>query len=638
MISLFGETDEDLLALEILLFKLCSTEDESNLCFNHLYKYERNQRCTILMIAILKHRANLVRMLLSKFRKSIDLEMKGSVRCRSSLHHEMSALCAAICAGNLDLIKLLIEHGADVHTVSDYDTTPLHVATILCRFDIVQYLVEEAHADVHRTNKRNVTCLNMAGILGHLQLIEYFFKQPGTDINHQTNGGQTTLHYAVIMNRIDAIKLLLSYNARIDIQNDEMMTPLEIAAVDLREEIVNYSLNVEDMVRVRDKIDILELLGASLLCARHEFQHYDRGYQYLMQAMILRMSNGIEKTPNKPISVYKNHVECLSIAELESIRYNNDGLRLEALLICERLLSSKNNMELVDCIQRESWLCYSNSEYERGIDLSLRGLQFSIINDHMNINNRNRMFYISQVTRDIGEVYLEILSFGNVFIPTRRFLECFQLSIDRFRRLYRKLLAAPEKVMQIAHNYYMNSILFLIYVSTKICFTSNEQEQLCRLIQWINRLNIFTKFDRSTLLHLFCHPHFSLKISQTEISFLCADAVKLLIECDFDVNAVDINGNTPLHILFRNISDTQLTIAETILDIFLRTNRFHPDYVNKQGKTLLDCTANSQLIELFKRKVVLSLKCQCALRLNQMKINHESYLSRNLIEFVRKHK
>ncbi|CAF1381682.1 unnamed protein product [Adineta ricciae] len=65
MISLFGETDEDLLALEILLFKLCSTEDESNLCFNHLYKYERNQRCTILMIAILKHRANLVRMLLN---------------------------------------------------------------------------------------------------------------------------------------------------------------------------------------------------------------------------------------------------------------------------------------------------------------------------------------------------------------------------------------------------------------------------------------------------------------------------------------------------------------------------------------------------------------------------------------------
>ncbi|CAF1381699.1 unnamed protein product [Adineta ricciae] len=515
------------------------------------------------------------------------------------------------------------------------------MALMFILFDIVQYLVEEAHADVHRTNKRNVTCLNMAGILGHLQLIEYFFKQPGTDINHQTNGGQTTLHYAVIMNRIDAIKLLLSYNARIDIQNDEMMTPLEIAAVDLREEIVNYSLNVEDMVRVRDKIDILELLGASLLCARHELQHYDRGYQYLMQAMVLRMSNGIEKTPNKPISVYKNHVECVSIAELESIRYNSDGLRLEALLICERLLSSKNNMELLDCIRIESWLCYSNSEYERGIDLSLRGLQFSIINDDMNINIRHirdRMSYISEVTRDIGEVYLEILSFGNVFIPTRRFLECFQLSIDRFRRLYRKLLAAPEKVMQIAHNYYMNSILFLIYVSTKISFTSNEQEQLCRLIQWINRLNILRKFDCSTLLHLFCHPHFSVKISQTEISFLCADAVKLLIECDFDVNAVDINGNTPLHILFRNISDSQLTIAEKILDIFLRTNRFHPDYVNKQGKTLLDCTENSQLIELFKRKVILSLKCQCALRLNLMKINHESYLSQNLIEFVRKHK
>ena len=60
-----------------------------------------------------------------------------------------------------------------------------------------------------------------------------------------------------------------------------MMTPLEIAAVDSHEEIVNYSLNVEDMVRVQDKIDILELLGASFLCRTNQFHHYDKAYQYL---------------------------------------------------------------------------------------------------------------------------------------------------------------------------------------------------------------------------------------------------------------------------------------------------------------------------------------------------------------------
>ncbi len=69
VISFFNETDENLVALEILLLKLCSTEYELNSCFNHVYNYKYNQGCTILMIAILEGRLNLVKMLLKKIRK-----------------------------------------------------------------------------------------------------------------------------------------------------------------------------------------------------------------------------------------------------------------------------------------------------------------------------------------------------------------------------------------------------------------------------------------------------------------------------------------------------------------------------------------------------------------------------------------
>ena len=71
IISFFNETDECLTALEILLLKLCTTDDELISCLNHVYNYKYNQKCTILMIAVLEDRINLVKMLLGKFRKLI---------------------------------------------------------------------------------------------------------------------------------------------------------------------------------------------------------------------------------------------------------------------------------------------------------------------------------------------------------------------------------------------------------------------------------------------------------------------------------------------------------------------------------------------------------------------------------------
>ena len=115
------------------------------------------------------------------------------------------------------MAKLLIENGAEVNTLSNYDATPLHIATVFGRIDIVTYLIEEAQGDVNRVNKGNVTCLNLAGIHGSVELIAYLLQQPGVDINHQSNSlhdGYTTLHWVVEGNKIEAVKLLLSYTVR----------------------------------------------------------------------------------------------------------------------------------------------------------------------------------------------------------------------------------------------------------------------------------------------------------------------------------------------------------------------------------------------------------------------------------------
>ena len=49
--------------------------------------------------------------------------------------------------------------------------TPWHLVTDLGRFDIVKYIIEEAHADIDHE-----VCLNITATRGYLKLVEYFLE------------------------------------------------------------------------------------------------------------------------------------------------------------------------------------------------------------------------------------------------------------------------------------------------------------------------------------------------------------------------------------------------------------------------------------------------------------------------------
>jgi hypothetical protein len=59
--------------------------------------------------------------------------------------------------------------------------------------------------------------------------------------------------------------------------------------------------------------------------------------------------------------------------------------------------------------------------------------------------------------------------------------------------------------------------------------------------------------------------------------------IDLLIHCGADVDAMDFDGNTPLHILLRNFSPSYVF---KIIDILCNAGA-HLDYVNKKGHTPL---------------------------------------------------
>jgi ankyrin repeat protein len=68
--------------------------------------------------------------------------------------------------GNLDVVKYLVEKGADVKAANNYGNTPLHLAADNCNLDIVKYLLEKG-ADVKAANKVGNTPLHLARASWH---------------------------------------------------------------------------------------------------------------------------------------------------------------------------------------------------------------------------------------------------------------------------------------------------------------------------------------------------------------------------------------------------------------------------------------------------------------------------------------
>ena len=86
-----------------------------------------------------------------------------------------SALIEASENGHLEVVKYLVEHGADIHTREDY---ALSLATLNGHFKVVKYLLEQG-TNIHAKNDRP---LRWASVTGRLKIIKYLVDQ-GADIS-----------------------------------------------------------------------------------------------------------------------------------------------------------------------------------------------------------------------------------------------------------------------------------------------------------------------------------------------------------------------------------------------------------------------------------------------------------------------
>ena len=423
--------------------------------------------------------------------------------------NKQTALWLAVKSKSLNVVRILVSLGnANVNQKADDSylcskQTPLHLACTKGQLDMVKYLVENG-ADLYHTDKNNSTSLMIASNRGHQGIVQYLLSLDDIS-NHLLNAvnkeGSTALHEAAGSGRWNIVKLLLEqYDAKI-VKNNHGYTPLTEAGINHREDLVNYFIKNEKQswFTISEVIDEFELIGSHHVIHRYQHQYqqdvFERAYHYLSWAMQLRY-----KDPKKPIlktnilspiAAYEYCIECRTIEELISIRNNPNRMIIECLMIRERVGVRSELLDSLDCqaelLGYDPYSIFNYNTYIRGYEECQLALQLWLHAYHLSIKTQIRLdrsvYRLRNCARLMRElidrkrtkeipfnILMEVLqATGNEFIRNKN--PALILDVEQKNASFPRLLWDFDDITENSGDKYLYIILNLLFVATKVSET-----------------------------------------------------------------------------------------------------------------------------------------------------------------------
>jgi ankyrin repeat protein len=157
---------------------------------------------------------------------------------------------------NPDILRLFMEHNADMRVHDKRGNTPLHFAAENGLLEVSQILLER-NADVNSQNNHGSTPLLLASEFGHPDVVQLLLGH-NADLYLRDADGDTPLHCAAVGGQVEVARILIELNVEVNSRNEEGSTPLHLAARgsrSLREgsaAVVRLLLDYGADVQVRD--------------------------------------------------------------------------------------------------------------------------------------------------------------------------------------------------------------------------------------------------------------------------------------------------------------------------------------------------------------------------------------------------
>jgi ankyrin repeat protein len=587
-------------------------------------------------------------------RCNADVEQAGSVTFDGETIEGAPPLWCAAAAGHTNIVRLLAESGANVNSTTKTNSTPLRAACFDGHYDIVQYLVERG-ADIEVANRHGHTCLMIACYKGHLRIAKYLIGI-GANVNRKSVKGNTALHDCAESGSLEIMKLLLVSGANMDI-DAYGMTPLLAAAVTGHMHIVEHLISKSEIVSRKARIDALELLGATFVDKKRDMLG---SFKLWKRAMEERYCDGELVVPKvvvaSPISAYENTLEVETLEQLEDIISDPDEMRMQALLVRERILGPAHP-DTSYYIRYRGAVYADMGHFERCITLWMYALDMQ----------QKMLEPLSPMTQSSLLSFAELFSFMMSEGRSRGANNANSNSNERqdqqpgalagtphppvnfcdimtvFEKAVMEVRAGQEAMKRNAgaagdrdityFNRTLIIILHLICLLTKL--TSHlGPEQIFRVKKAVfNFLQLDPRGrNGSSLLHLACARDSSSVGRYPICQFPSLDAIRLLVECGADPNSRDADDSTCLHIAATN-RPAKPPVVEALLEAGA-----HLDAVNAEGKAFSDLLKGQLLHHVVKPLKFTSLQCLAAQAIRKKSVEYRPRkISRTLETFVDLH-
>lgn len=585
---------------------------------NKLDKYSREDRkeivtrvkegCAPLFLACKKGNVEIVEYLISTCESDVEQRGMYEVPDDRSIHYVTPLWCAAV-AGKLSVVKCLVEHGANVNSVSDTGSTPVRSACFMTHLDIVMYLVENG-ADILKPNYNGGTCL--INSVQSVPLCEFLLKH-GADVNAQDIQFKTALHYAIQEHRFETTKLLLENGADPLIMSRYGDDALQTACLKGATQIFDYLCEKYNYPLERIA-EAHELMGATFLDEHHDLQ---KTLHYWRKALALRQKDGgivlLKRHSSIPRPAYLNAMEFSSQEELESLALDLDAMRIQSLLLCERILGPLHRDMIFRLMYRGA--AYADSlQYQRCIDLWRYALELRIQKD--SLLHSEVCFAAQALVRLFLDLYekhgagilREELRYDDVIGAIRLLINQFPMSMELLchRPVFKRQQDNFDKILKV--------LTHLFYILNVIPKTPEQVYEMRCLIREVLYIGPRTSTGDS-VLHLVVSKANTMKTNtffedpHTAI-FPDPGVTQLLLECGANVDSTNDNLSTPLH-----IAALQINFHPLVVNILLEygahidrrnSNGNHPHYmlgnipecaVNPLQYISLKCLAARKIIE-----------------------------------------
>lgn len=333
------------------------------------------------------------------------------------------------------------------------------------------------------------------------------------------------------------------------------------------------------------------------------------------------------------MSAYEGATEVQTVEELEELLSDPDDMKMQALLVRERILGPAHP-DTSYYIRYRGAVYADMGDFDRCIALWMYALDMQM----------SKLDPLSPMTQSSLLSFAELFSFMMGSGRTRSIClvqfsdicSIFTKAVCELERGRKVLMDTQTLPSERDSQNYSKLITIIMHLMSLICrlsskLTKDEEHQFKKIVFKLIKIEPRNSTGQ-TLLHLAANEETTNVGKYPVCNFPCANCIELLTELDASPDTVDLHGNTALH-----VASQQKTPSPDIMLSLLKAGA-HIDTINGEEKEAMDYldAKKKSVTSVIMPQNFTSLQCLAAKVVRKNKIRYRC-LPKELQHFTDKH-